>query len=75
MTEFQRKLNATVIHNSNTGLAVIVIVIYYIDGGSNICSNSNSNILIFKVIVIVIYYIDGGSNICSNSNSNILILF
>ena len=55
MTEFQRNLNALVIRKSNTDLG----------------SNSNSNLLIFKVIVIVIYYIDLGNH--CNSNSNILI--
>ena len=64
MIEFQRILNAVVIHNSNTDVGsnsnllifkVILIVIYYIDLGSNY--NSNSNILIFKVIVIVKYYV------------------
>ena len=34
-------------------------------------SNSNSNLLIFKVIVLVIYYIDLGG--ISNSISNLLI--
>ena len=45
MTEFQRILNAIVIHKSNTVITidfkVLVIVIHYIDSGSN----SNSNIL------------------------------
>ena len=52
MKEFQRNLNAIVIHTSNTDL-----------GG-----NSNSNLLIFNVIGIVIYYIDIGSDCNSNSN-------
>ena len=40
MKEFQRKLNAIVIHNSNTDLG----------------SNTNSNLLIFNVIVIIILH-------------------
>ena len=47
-----------VIHNSNTDL------------GSNI----NFNLLIFKVIAIVIYYIDFGSNNNSNSIKVIVII-
>ena len=54
MTEFQRNLNAIVIHNSKTDLG----------------SNSNSNLLIFKVIVI--YYTDLGSN--SNSNRQCIVI-
>ena len=50
MTQIQRNLNAIVIHNSNTDVG----------------SNSNSNILIFKVMVIIIYYTDLGG--ISNSN-------
>ena len=46
---------------------VIVIVIYYIELGSNIVLVI---ILIFKVIVILIYYTDFGGI----SNSNIIIM-
>ena len=44
MKEFQRNLNAIVIHNSKTDLD----------------SDSSSNLLIVKVIIIVIYYTDLG---------------
>ena len=47
----------------------MVIVIYYTDFGG--ISNSNSNILMFKVIVIVIYYTDLGSD----GNSNNILMF
>ena len=44
---------------------------YYTDLGGISNSNTNSNILIFKVIVIIMYYTDLGG--ISDSNSNILI--
>ena len=51
-----KNLNAIVIHKSNIDLG----------------SNSNSNVLIFKVLVMVIYDIDLGSNYNSN---NIILIF
>ena len=55
MTEFQKNLNAILIHNSNTDLdsniIAIHVLIYYINLGSN--SNINTCVMIFMVIVIL----------------------